>query len=125
MLDFYCFDADTLSTFSNESKEEYLSYGYKLVDTVKVKIESLENICEKYSKDKDIDFISIDVEGFEIEVLKSNNWNKFKPTLIILESNGSIKNSNVIYEHIDFLRPFGYKLEYFNGLNSFFKLYVK
>jgi hypothetical protein len=125
MLDFYCFDADTLSTFSNESKEEYLSYGYKLVDTVKVKIESLENICEKYSKDKDIDFISIDVEGFEMEVLKSNNWNKFKPTLIILESNGSIKNPNVIYEHIDFLRPFGYKLEYFNGLNSFFKLIKK
>ena len=121
MLDFYCFDADTLSTFSIESKNEYMDSGYKLIDTVKVKVESLESICDEYCKTGDIDFISIDVEGFEMEVLKSNNWNKYKPTLIILESNGSATNPNVIYEHIDFLRPLGYKLEYFNGLNSFFR----
>jgi hypothetical protein len=73
-------------------------------------------------KSKEIDLLSIDVEGFELEVLKSNNWNKYKPKIIILESNGTMSNPNVLYEHIDFLRPIGYKLEYFNGLNSIFKL---
>lgn len=57
-----------------------------------------------------------------MEVLKSNNWSKYKPTLIILESNGSSINPNVVHEHISFLEPLGYKLKYFNGLNSFFKL---
>jgi hypothetical protein len=122
-LDFYCFNADTLSTFSEEARDEYTSHGHKLVDTVKVELKSLESICEIYCKDKKIDFISIDVEGFEMSVLNSGNWGKYKPSMVILESNGSIKNPNVLYEHIDFLRPFGYKLEYFNGLNSFFKLY--
>jgi len=122
VLEFYCFDADTLSTFSEEAKDEYIAHGYRLIDQVKVKVESLENIYENYCQDKQIDFISIDVEGFEMEVLKSNDWKRYKPTLIILESNGSIDNPNVLYNHVDFLRPLGYKLEYFNGLNSIFKL---
>jgi len=122
MLDFYCFEADTLSTFSMEAKNEYESYGYKLKDTVKVKVDTLEDICNKYVGSNVIDFISIDVEGFEMQVLNSNNWNKNKPKLIILESNGSQKKPNVLYEHVDFLKPLGYKLVYFNGLNSFFKL---
>ena len=29
--------------------------------------------------------MSIDVEGFEIEVLKSNDWNKYRPKVIVLE----------------------------------------
>lgn len=121
-LDFYCFYEDTLSTFSEKSKDEYIGHGYKLIDILKVEVQSLEKIFQNYVQDKTVDFISIDVEGFEMEVLKSNNWDIYKPTLIILESNGSSMNPNIVYEHIDFLRPFGYKLEYFNGLNSFFRL---
>jgi FkbM family methyltransferase len=34
-------------------------------------------------------FLSIDVEGFEIEVLKGINWSLFKPTAICIESLGS------------------------------------
>lgn len=122
LLDFYCFDADTLSTFSDNSKDEYIGHGYKLVDTIKVKVESLENIINVHANGKQVDFISIDVEGFEMEVLRSNDWNTNKPALIILESNGSSANPNIVHDHIDFLKPLGYKLEYFNGLNSFFKL---
>lgn len=33
-------------------------------------------------------FLSIDVEGFEIEVLKGINWSLFKPTAICIESLG-------------------------------------
>ena len=51
----------------------------------KVDCDKLENIFDKYIKDKQIDLLSIDVEGLEIEVLKSNNWNKYKPNLIVLE----------------------------------------
>ncbi len=30
-----------------------------------------------------IDFLTIDVEGLDLQVLKSNNWNKYKPSFIM------------------------------------------
>ncbi len=30
--------------------------------------------------------MSIDTEGYEMEILKSNNWNKYRPKIIILET---------------------------------------
>ena len=38
-----------------------------------------------YLKDKKINFVSIDVEGFELNVLKGFDLNKYKPDLVIIE----------------------------------------
>ncbi|HLQ78184.1 MAG TPA: FkbM family methyltransferase [Terriglobia bacterium] len=35
-----------------------------------------------------IDFMSIDVEGYDLQVLKSNDWERFRPTHVLLESLG-------------------------------------
>jgi hypothetical protein len=43
-------------------------------------------IFEKYLQNKMIDFLTIDVEGLDLEVLKSNNWEKFRPRFILVES---------------------------------------
>ena len=32
-----------------------------------------------------IDFMSVDVEGLDLEVFKSNNWNKFRPNVLLVE----------------------------------------
>ena len=37
------------------------------------------------SPDQPIDFFSIDVEGLDLSVLKSNNWNRYRPTYILAE----------------------------------------
>jgi hypothetical protein len=47
----------------------------------------LEDVLDKYlPRHKEIDFITIDVEGFDLEVLESNNWNKYKPKYILIEN---------------------------------------
>lgn len=58
-----------------------------------------------------VDFMSIDVETFENEVLKSNDWNKYKARVICLEG----------YKY-DFLKQFGYKKVFWDGNNSYYKL---
>ena len=52
----------------------------------KIKSDTLDSIIEnsKY-KDKKIDFVSIDVEGYEIEVIKGFNLKKYKPSIIVIE----------------------------------------
>jgi hypothetical protein len=32
-----------------------------------------------------INFISVDVEGYDLQVLKSNNWFKYRPDYIVVE----------------------------------------
>ena len=82
---FYEFEADGLSTFSNEEKENYLKLGYKIKQQLNVRVQSLKNIMGVYGKGK-IDFISIDTEGLDYEVLESNDWKKFRPTLVCIET---------------------------------------
>jgi FkbM family methyltransferase len=74
--------------FHNRSAVNTLSKdtGYKAKKIIKVDTKILNNIIEnsKY-KDEEIDFLSIDVEGFELNVIKGFNLKKYKPKLIILE----------------------------------------
>ena len=44
-------------------------------------------ILDTYFKGRTIDFMSVDAEGHDLVVLKSNDWNKYRPTLVMVESN--------------------------------------
>ncbi len=51
----------------------------------KVKANTLNNILQKYKISKNFEFLNIDVEGHELEVLKGLNLKKFRPKLIAIE----------------------------------------
>ena len=60
--------------------------GFKCIERTTVKSQTLNQILSKYCKKKSIiDILKIDVEGKELDVLKSNNWKKFVPKVIICE----------------------------------------
>jgi len=48
-------------------------------------VDTLENICKEHNV-KEIDFLDVDVEGYELKVLRGHNW-KIKPKVISLEVN--------------------------------------
>lgn len=51
---------------------------------------------------RQIDFMSIDVEGMDLEVLQSNDWDKYKPTVILIEDSDELITV--------YLKSLGYKL---------------
>jgi hypothetical protein len=60
--------------------------GYKCIKKIIVPTQTLNQILSRYLKKKSvIDVLKIDVEGKELDVLKSNNWSKFIPKVIICE----------------------------------------
>lgn len=124
-LKFYKFTPDTLSTFSKEEADSYVKQGYKLDDVVEIGVRTLAEIFEVHCKDKKIDFMSIDTEGFDMEVLRGNNWDRFMPTLICIESVAhNIKDKNIDVRkdnHDFFLTSIGYRKVYNNGLNSIYQ----
>ena len=51
---------------------------------------TLEEILDTNLKSNDrLDFFDIDVEGFDLDVLKGNNWNKYRPKIVLVESHES------------------------------------
>ena len=84
---FYIFFPDTLSTFSKVQMEEYKNAGFHLVETRTVPVVPLEELIDNELNGKTIDFISIDTENFDLEVLQSLNLLKNKPSLIMVEGN--------------------------------------
>ena len=74
--------------FHNRAAKNTLSKssGEQSKKTLKVQTDTLNNIIASTKfKDKRIDFLSIDVEGFEINVLKGFDFKKYKPSLVVLE----------------------------------------
>lgn len=126
-LTFYVFDDPTISTCNSETVQRYIDAWYKVVDTYTVPIWTLEKICDTYVKDKQIDILSVDVEWWDMNVLESNNWEKYRPTYIILETVEYAKNGvNTWTKQNDIFDPYlkskGYWVIAETGINTIYKL---
>jgi FkbM family methyltransferase len=92
-IDFYSEEIGVLSgcDYDEEDvKKRYKNRGlvYKDPKKVKVKARTLSSILESAAlNDNTIDVISVDVEGFEIEVLKGLRLDRFNVGLFIIEAN--------------------------------------
>lgn len=52
-----------------------------------IELHPLSKILDNYlDRDTKLDFMSVDAEGFDLEVLKSNDWDKYRPTVLLVES---------------------------------------
>lgn len=102
----YIFEDSALNTLSKTNAESTIKSGQsKLIKKVQVKTKKLSDILEKYANRQKIDFMNIDVEGLELEVLKSNNWRKYKPQALAVEN---ILSTNKKISK--FLKEKGYRL---------------
>jgi len=92
----------------NRELEMYKSYPegheyYSKKEIVKMKSVRLETLFDKYNM-KDIDLISIDVEGAELQVLNSINFDKVNISVFLIENNYGLEKET------SFLMDKGYKL---------------
>ncbi len=87
-LDYFMFDEPGLNGFSKEiSENRDKNTPFKIINKVEISLKRLEDVLETHMpKNREIDFMSIDVEGFDFEVLASNNWDKFRPRIILIET---------------------------------------
>lgn len=77
---------------SQEAQEKHIKSGLeeqelKETYTLKVPARTLESILDDFGHLPPIDFISLDVEGYELEVLLGLNLEKYQPKYILVEAN--------------------------------------
>jgi FkbM family methyltransferase len=81
--------------------------------TIRVQLRTLDSVLVEAGVTR-VDFISIDVEGFELDVLQGFDLERFRPQLILLEEHrGDFK------KHF-YLRRHGYRLVKRTGLNNWY-----
>lgn len=86
ILHYYMFNEPALNTFdSSIAKSRDGLNGYFIKNTKTVEVKRLDEILNAMLELPEIDLLSVDVEGFDLQVLKSNDWNKYRPRVIIAE----------------------------------------
>lgn len=94
MADFYVMSSRALNTFSKEEAERIGRAGiYKVEEIKQVELIGINDILLKYFSDKPLDFLSIDVEGLDLEILKSLDFSTYRPKVICVETLAFAGNS--------------------------------
>lgn len=107
---------DGLSTLSEDVKRQYQNSSDPLLRYYKdypVAVETLASILKKAAL-KEIHFMKIDVEGLEEEVVKSNDWKKYRPHIVCLEVH------HVRGDWHSLMKSYGYEVAFHDGLNDYY-----
>ena len=105
-------DADGLSSFSKEMQIQYS--GIKYID-YKVNVLPLVKILEmNLPSGQTIDFMKINVGGYDYEVISSNDWERFRPKLLVIEA------KHIIHDWHNLLETYKYHQVFFDGLNEYY-----
>lgn len=106
-----------MSTISTDAvvHERIRKHGFVSV-AVEVQTMTLDQILADARVDTGIDFVSIDVEGHELEALRGFSIEKWRPTIMLIEDNSGFVNTAVG----DYLKPFGYVRFKRTGVNDWY-----
>ena len=113
---YYQISSHVLSTFSKHECQQALDEGHSLVSTSLIPMFTLETILQSCQLTGRSIFalLSIDTEGLDSVVLRSNDWSAFRPRCIVVENKS---RSSGIAEHLTGL---GYNLHARLGVNQIF-----
>ena len=107
-----------VSTLSQANAARQASAGHPAVERTVPAI-TLAQLCERHVTGT-IDFLSVDVEGHEREVLAGGDWKRWRPRIVVVEATEPMTTipSHERWEAI--LLEAGYLFAAFDGLNRYY-----
>lgn len=88
VLTLYLFDDPALNTFDEKLKDERVErWKCQLSGSLPVRVVTLSDLLGEFlPAGQVIDFLTIDAEGLDLQVLKSNDWSRYRPRWVLVES---------------------------------------
>lgn len=120
--DFYVFPVSALNTLSKKEAEFREENGsYKIEKIIKIPLKTINEVIEE-NFDKTPDLISIDVEGIDLQILKSLDFSKYRPFALCVETITYSENrtEQKIMEILDFVTSKGYFIYADTHINTIF-----
>jgi len=119
-LNIFFFANEGLSTADKKIANRHKGNGESCLEQ-RIECTTLRQICETYVQTgTSIDFLKIDVEGLERQVLEGADFANFRPKLVIIESTEPMSIIPTWNEWEHLLVHNGYEFCYFDGLNRFY-----
>jgi FkbM family methyltransferase len=87
-LNFYMFNEPALNGFAKElaNSRDQAETPYKIVGTRSIDVRPLSQVLKEHlPSERTIDFMSVDVEGLDLDVLRSNDWTLYRPSYLLAE----------------------------------------
>ena len=89
-LTYYVFNEPALNTFKRDVALERAGGVYSIVKVVNITTVPLWQLLDQYVPvNTKIDLLTIDVEGLDFDVLRSNDWSRYSPEFILVECLGA------------------------------------
>ena len=122
-LIYHQFSDPAVNTFSSEHAQKFKSKNWiKYLGTTQVQTKPLADILKDHlPTNRNIDVLSVDVEGLDLEVLESSNWNRHRPSVVIVEAHNFDLDKMQENPIVNFLYRQGYKLQFVAGFSLIFK----
>ncbi|HSR26800.1 MAG TPA: FkbM family methyltransferase [Candidatus Eisenbacteria bacterium] len=117
-------DRAGLATFYESAETERSTLSAEVAADLRaaartVEVRPLADVCAEYAPDH-IDFLKVDVEGHEAEVIAGADWSRWRPVVLVIEATepGTRVPSQARWEHR--LLEADYEFALFDGLNRFY-----
>jgi FkbM family methyltransferase len=110
-LSFHFFNEPALNTFDASLAAERTKLpGYRLIEVRDIPVRRLDDVLSEHLRDgQQIDFMSVDVEGMDLAVLRSNDWTRFRPSFLLAEALAAKLDDLVSDPICSFARSVGYR----------------
>ena len=108
---YFCFAESALNTFDEEIAQMYVRNGHKIDRIESLKTTGLGVLLDANVKPGIlIDLLNIDVEGLELEVIRSNDWSKYAPVVVVVEILNVTVEQAIEHEVTRTIQTYGYVL---------------
>jgi FkbM family methyltransferase len=120
-LSFYeCSSESTFSTFSPALANHWKVHHGHVFHERQVAVTTLAQVCEQYVREQ-IDFLSIDAENLERQVIEGHNWARWRPRIVLLEDSISAETGRRGHETWEpLLLRANYLFGFLDGINRFY-----
>ncbi len=105
-LAYYVYDLNVINSFDKEASAKIArELNSKLLDVKEVEVARLDDLLKAHLGKHEIDFLSVDAEGHEFEIIQSNDWNTYRPKFVLLEIH------DFDWEHLNKSDVYNYMIE--------------
>lgn len=117
ILKYYKYEEAALNCF-----DPSIYYGsLEPTEICDMEVKTLSQICRENNVET-VDLLNVDTEGLEYEILKAHDWNRWKPTVVVIESPEKNVEEVLITEMYNYMSGLGYVLAVRTRVNSIYVL---
>ncbi len=80
-------------------------------EVIKLRTETLDNLLKRYDVPRHINYISIDTEGSELEILQTLDFTTYNIDILTVEHNQNLRQDNYLYQIMKFMSQYDYNFK--------------